>query len=37
MSLTLIIILVVVLIIGLYAGAIYNNLVRLKHQVAKAW
>ncbi|MCF8002652.1 MAG: LemA family protein [Chromatiaceae bacterium] len=37
MSLTLIIVLVVVLIIGLYAGAIYNNLVRLKHQVAKAW
>ncbi|MEA1049226.1 LemA family protein [Lamprobacter modestohalophilus] len=37
MSLTLIIVLVVALIIGLYAGAIYNNLVRLKHQVAKAW
>jgi len=37
MSLTLIIVLVVVLVIGLYAGAIYNNLVRLKHQVAKAW
>lgn len=37
MSLTLIIVLVVALIIGLYAGAIYNNLVRLKHLVAKAW
>ncbi|WP_462320365.1 LemA family protein [Halochromatium sp.] len=36
MSLTLIIVLVVVLVIGLYAGGIYNNLVRLKHQVAKA-
>jgi len=37
MSLTLIIVLVLVVVIGLYAGAIYNNLVRLKHQVAKAW
>jgi LemA protein len=37
MSLTLIIVLVVVLVAGLYAGVIYNNLIRLKHQVAKAW
>jgi LemA protein len=37
MSLTLIILLVVVLVTALFAGAIYNNLVRLKHQVAKAW
>lgn len=37
MSLTLIILLVVLVVVGLYAGAIYNNLVRLKHQVAKAW
>lgn len=37
MSLTLIIVLVIVLVMGLYAGVIYNNLVRLKHQVGKAW
>jgi LemA protein len=37
MSLTLIIILAVLVVLVLYAVAIYNNLVRLKHSVAKAW
>jgi len=37
MSLTLIIILAVLVVLALYATAIYNNLVRLKHSVAKAW
>jgi LemA protein len=37
MSLTLIIILAVAVVIALYATAIYNNLVRLKHTVAKSW
>jgi LemA protein len=37
MSLTLIITAAVVAVIALYTTAIYNNLVRLKHTVAKAW
>lgn len=37
MSLTWIIVLVVALVLLLYGGTIYNNLVRLKHAVAKAW
>ena len=37
MSLTPIIILAVLVIAALYAALIYNNLVRLKHTVAKAW
>jgi LemA protein len=36
-SLTLIIALAVLIIALLYGAAIYNNLVRLKHAVAKAW
>lgn len=37
MSLTWIILLVVAVVLLLYGGLIYNNLVRLKHAVAKAW
>lgn len=37
MYLTLILILAAVLVLALYAALIYNNLVRLKHTVAKAW
>lgn len=37
LSLTLIIILGVLVVIALYGTAIFNNLVRLKHSVAKAW
>ena len=37
MSLTLIVTLAVVIVVALYGTAIYNNLVRLKHDVAKAW
>lgn len=37
MSLTWIIVLVVVAVLLLYGAVIYNNLVRLKHAVAKAW
>ncbi len=37
MSLTLIILLGILVVLALYATAIYNNLVRLKHTVAKAW
>ena len=37
MSLSLIIVLAVSAMLALYAVAIYNNLVRLKHTVAKAW
>ena len=37
MLLTLIILAAILLIAALYATAIYNNLVRLKHAVAKAW
>ncbi len=37
MSLSLIIFLAVLAMLALYATAIYNNLVRLKHTVAKAW
>lgn len=37
MSLSLIITLVVIVVIALYVVAIYNNLVRLKHTVGKAW
>ena len=37
MSLTPIIILAVLVVAALYAALIYNNLVRLKHTVAKAW
>lgn len=36
-SLTLIIVVVLVLVLALYGILIYNNLVRLKHVVAKAW
>jgi len=37
MSVSLIVFLVVVLIVIAYAVVIYNNLVRLKHNIAKAW
>jgi LemA protein len=37
MSLTWIIVLVVAVVLLLFASVIYNNLVRLKHGVAKAW
>ncbi|MCG6941393.1 MAG: LemA family protein [Thiohalocapsa sp.] len=37
MSLTFILILAALLIAALYAALIYNNLVRLKHTLAKAW
>ncbi|MBK1631334.1 LemA family protein [Thiohalocapsa halophila] len=37
MNLTLIVILAVVVVLALYTTLIYNNLVRLKHTVAKAW
>lgn len=37
MNLTLIIVLAVLLVLLLYATAIYNNLVRLGHAVAQAW
>jgi LemA protein len=37
MNLTLIVILAVVVVLVLYTTLIYNNLVRLKHTVAKAW
>jgi LemA protein len=37
MNLTLILILAAVVVLALYATLIYNNLVRLKHTVAKAW
>jgi LemA protein len=37
MSLTWIIVLVVITVLLLYGAVIYNNLVRLKHAVAKAW
>jgi LemA protein len=37
MSLTLILFLAAVVVLVLYAALIYNNLVRLKHTVAKAW
>ncbi|ESQ14119.1 MAG TPA: LemA family protein [Chromatiaceae bacterium] len=37
MSLTLIIIATTLVVLALYATAMYNNLVRLKHAVAKAW
>lgn len=37
MSLTLLLILAVLVVAALYATLIYNNLVRLKHTVAKAW
>jgi LemA protein len=36
-TLTLIIVLAIIVVAALYATAIYNNLVRLKHAVAKAW
>jgi LemA protein len=37
MALSTIILLAVVLVAALYAALIYNNLVRLKHNVAKTW
>ena len=37
MSLTLIIVLAILALLVLYAAAVYNNLVRLKHTVGKAW
>ena len=37
MTLTLIIILAAIVVLALYTALIYNNLVRLKHTVAKAW
>jgi LemA protein len=37
MNLTLILILAAVVVLAFYATLIYNNLVRLKHTVAKAW
>ena len=37
MDLSTIIVIAVILVIALYAVQIYNNLVRLKHNVAKAW
>jgi LemA protein len=37
MSLSLILFLAVVIAVALYGTMIYNNLVRLKHTVAKAW
>ena len=37
MGLTLIILVGILVVLALYATAIYNNLVRLKHTVAKAW
>jgi LemA protein len=37
MSLTLLLILAVLVVAALYATLIYNNLLRLKHTVAKAW
>jgi len=36
-TLTLIILLAILIVAALYATVIYNNLVRLKHAVAKAW
>jgi LemA protein len=37
MDLTSIILIVVLVVVALYAVQIYNNLVRLKHNVARAW
>ena len=37
MTLTLLVALGLIIVVALYATAIYNNLVRLKHTVAKAW
>ena len=37
MDLTTIILIAIVLVVVLYAVLIYNNLVRLKHNVAKSW
>jgi LemA protein len=37
MTLTLLVVLGLIIVVALYATAIYNNLVRLKHSVARAW
>ncbi len=37
MSLSALILLAVILVVGIYAVVLYNNLVSLKHGVAKAW
>ena len=37
MSLTAVIIIVVLVLLGAYAVSLYNGLVRLKHGVSKAW
>ena len=37
MSLTAVIVIVVLVLLGAYAVSLYNGLVRLKHEVSKAW
>ena len=37
MSLTAVIVIVVLVLLGAYAVSLYNGLVRLKHGVSKAW
>jgi len=37
MELGSIVFLVALILLGLYAVSLYNNLVRIKHNVSKAW